>query len=243
MDWRFLYRGLKARYRDERCEISALLAGLRPDDVAVDIGAHKGSYMWSLARAVPRGHVYAFEPQPLMADYLRQVCAAGRLRNVTVVEAAVSDHAARSVLRVPGEREISHGASLETSVDGREIEVEVMRLDDYLADPPGRVGAIKIDVEGHERAVILGACDVIEEHRPVIVLECETRHLHGCTTGDVFDALLAMDYSGTFCSCGREHALSDFDPVIHQAPVGERFWDAPGYVNNFVFRPSRGGAD
>jgi hypothetical protein len=32
--------------------------------------------------------------------------------------------------------------------------------------------------------------------------------------------------------------ISEFDPVIHQRQVGERYWDQPDYFNNFVFFPN-----
>ena len=84
MKWRFIYRGLKARYRDQRLELRALTQTLRSTDIAIDVGANKGSYLWSLSKAVPRGRVVAFEPQPLLADYLRQACQRAGLTNVQV---------------------------------------------------------------------------------------------------------------------------------------------------------------
>lgn len=52
------------------------------------------------------------------------------------------------------------------------------RLDDIIKDD---VGFIKIDVEGHELAVLKGATSLINRCRPVLLVECEERHSPGGT--------------------------------------------------------------
>ena len=47
---------------------------IRPGDVAVDVGANKGSYLRWLSRAAGPGKVVAFEPQPQLAAYLERAC-------------------------------------------------------------------------------------------------------------------------------------------------------------------------
>ena len=113
---RFLYRAMKARFRDQGAEIRALLRELSPGDVAVDVGANKGAYLYWMRRAVgPEGSVFAFEPQPGLARYLEAVSARMRWRNVVVRECALSDAAGQRTLHVPG-WENSPGASLEQAV-------------------------------------------------------------------------------------------------------------------------------
>ena len=54
-----------------------------------------------------------------------------------------------------------------------ELEVETRRIDDYdLAD----VGFIKIDVEGHELAVLAGAAATLARHKPNLLIECNDEH-------------------------------------------------------------------
>jgi FkbM family methyltransferase len=242
MDWRFFYRGLKARYRDERTELRALTQALSPDQTAIDVGANKGSYLWSLSRAVPQGRVVAFEPQPALAQYLREACSSAGLTNVTIEEAGCSSKTGTLTLAVPGKSESSPGASFEASVAGREdcrlIEVRTYALDDYFPSADERIGALKIDVEGHELAVLKGAVRLIADHRPTIVCECEQRHLTAGTVRDVIDFVLSMEYRGFFCAKGGLQPASMFDPEKHQKQSGDRFWDAPDYYNNFVFKPA-----
>ncbi len=71
---RFLVRGLKARFRDQKAEfeiISRHLVGDRPP-----MRANKGSFIYWLSRWVRHGRVVAFEPQPDLARRLAQEVAA-----------------------------------------------------------------------------------------------------------------------------------------------------------------------
>ncbi len=235
---KFLYRGFKAQYRDQRTEIKSLISKLAQDDIAVDVGANKGAYLRALSLAVPRGRVIAFEPQPALAIYLRQICKDAGFNNVLVECAGVSSKAGETTLYIPGGGETSPGASLEAAIEAREacrhIQVPVVTLDDYFSSQSQHIGALKIDVEGHELAVIQGATRLIQQHAPTMVVECENRHLSSGTVYDVIKFVRSLDYDGYFV---RRHALvplSEFNLEVHQRTAGERYWDAPDYCNNFV---------
>jgi FkbM family methyltransferase len=236
---RFLWRAFKARYRNEKAEISALVSSITPGDIAVDVGTNKGSYLYWLSRAAAHGKVVAFEPQPRLAEYLREACAAACLSNITVEAAGVSDSVGQLVLHVPGDSD-SPSASFERAVASREkcreIKVPVYSLDDYFSARKGRISAIKIDVEGHEMAVLRGAKKILSEDGPCLVLECESRHLTQGTVLDVLSYVKALGYNGHFVQQGKIRPLTEFDPAIHQRTTGERFWDSKDYCNNFILR-------
>ena len=240
MKARFIYRNLKARFRDQRQEIKALLAAIKPGDVVVDIGANKGSYLYWMSRAVGAGRVVAFEPQPALVEYLRQAVVACGLKNVVVEGKAVSDKSGTMTLYVPGNA-TSPGATLEGTMQShgkcREVPVEVVKLDDYFAGTTGRIAALKIDVEGHELAVFRGAERIIREHRPVLIFECENRHLAPARTVlDVLNYLKGLGYAGSFICRDALLPIEQFDPAVHQRQEGERFWDQPSYCNNFIMQ-------
>jgi len=238
---RFRYRGFKAQWRSQRAEIAALVRGVAPDGVLVDVGANKGSYLPALAAAVPQGAVFAFEPQALLAAYLSRLTAACGLHNVQVVHAGCSDAAGVLPLAIPGQADSSPGASFAPAVAQREacrfVDVAVVRLDEFFAAETRPIAGLKIDVEGHELAVLRGAADLIARHRPVIVCECEQRHLLDARVDDVFALLAGWGYAGWFSDNRRLRPVESFDASLHQPTQGERFWDRADYFNNFVFMP------
>jgi FkbM family methyltransferase len=240
MKWRFLYRAFKARYRDQRSELRAALSFLRSGAVAVDIGANKGAYLYWLRKAVgPNGRVFAYEPQAPLAAYLQAVCTAMKWNNVFVRSCALSDSPGVQVLHVPGEGN-SPGASLNPPAAGakphRSYECPVDTLDRQLRDA-GRVALLKVDVEGHELQVFRGAQAILSQHQPALLFECEARHLRQHSMQDVFAFLRGHGYTGEFFSPKGLRPLAEFDPKNHQRQSPGRFWDAPGYCNNFLFRP------
>ena len=234
MKTRFLYRAWKARLRGERGEVQALLSRLGPGDRAVDVGANKGAYLYWMRRAVgPAGAVYAFEPQPGLARYLEAARQCMGWENVSVREVALSDSAGRKALHVPG-WEGSPGASLEAAVGGRAREVEVDTLDHQL-EGEGAVRLVKIDVEGHELAVLRGAARTLSAHHPALLFESEMRHLGGRSPHEVFAYLRSLGYRGAFFSPRGLRPIEEFDPSVHQRCGPGRFWEAPCYCNNFLF--------
>src|SRR5689334_14548427 len=65
---------------------------VRPGSTVLDIGAHVGYYtLLASMLAGDAGYVWAFEPEPHNAEFLRQHLAVNNCRNVHVEEAAVSD--------------------------------------------------------------------------------------------------------------------------------------------------------
>lgn len=223
-------------------EIRALVSALAPGDIAVDVGANKGAYLPSLSRAVPGGTVVAFEPQPSLAVYLRRACAAADLRNVVVEGVGVSERDGMLRLAVPGDGESSQDASFELGSVGegpvRFHEVTVRSLDSYFAKETRRVAALKIDVEGHELAVLRGAAGLLEGHAPLVVCEIESRHQAAGTVFDVLEQFRSLGFDGHFVRRARLVPISEFEPAVHQSTRGDRFWDNPGYCNNFVLRKS-----
>ncbi len=241
MRLRFLHRAWKARLRDQRREVRAVLEVLRPGDVGVDAGAYKGAYLYWLRRAVgPAGRVFAYEPQPNLARYLQEVCSVMRWGNVTIRNAALSDAAGVKRLNVPGTGD-SPGASLEPAVAEagpcHSYECAATTLDQELQGA-GRIALLKVDVEGHELRVFRGGIATLSQFAPVILVECEARHLTTHSMQDVFSFLRGFGYTGAFFCPQGLRPLQEFDPEVHQRRDSERFWDAPGYVNNFLFKAS-----
>lgn len=167
----------RARFGHRDPEIAHLSRFVAAGDAVMDVGAHKGAYTWHLAKLVgTEGRVHAFEPQPDLAARLRR----GLPRTVTVHECALSDRDGVFSLSIPvwGDVRMQGHATLETTRPGREDEDHIQvptRVTDHLGLSPT---FIKVDIEGHELAMLRGAEQTIRSYRPVLLLEIDYRH-HG----------------------------------------------------------------
>ena len=231
------YRARRYQRRVDPHEIRWMSAALRPGDLAVDVGAHKGGYLYAMRGAVgASGAVVAFEPQPELAAYLRRCVLDFEWSNVTVVERALSSApGARTLWRPPGEPSPAaslDGASLPAGPQGLEVEVDTLDRALESLQPRRPVRLLKCDVEGHELDVFLGAADTLSAHRPLILVECEARHAPERSVRDVFAHLEGLGYEGSFFWRGERHGTAAFEADRHQIE-GRR-----PYVNSFVFEPT-----
>jgi len=158
------FRFSKANYEKEM-EFLDLLCD--PRKLSLDIGAKVGMYTYRLLKH--SREVWAFEPIPLLANILQKTFS-GRVR---VESVALSDRAGQSILRVPywDQGFPKYGLSTiaqENTLASPELktiqnlEIETKRLDDYALH---NIGFIKIDVEGHEMAVLRGARELIQNSK------------------------------------------------------------------------------
>jgi FkbM family methyltransferase len=232
----FLVRGLKARFLAQRIEFHLIRQHVRSPDTVCDIGANKGSFVFWLSRWCRRGRVVAFEPQPQFAKLLDRLTHDLKLDNVTVEPKAVFSEPGEADLFVP--RGHAPGASLVSKTAGASefetIRVPMVRLDDYFAQAE-RITFMKVDVEGAELEVFKGAERILREQSPLLIFECENRHLNGISVEDVFAYLNALGYAGHFVVGNSLLPVSKFGAAVHQRQDGEWFWKAKDYCNNFVF--------
>jgi FkbM family methyltransferase len=212
-----------------------------PDRISLDIGASIGEFTIAMLEA-SRG-VIAFEPRPAQArDLAAMFDAVGAPVRVEAV--ALSDQPGVTTMRVvaddPGRSTIDDSNTLSDLDDGavQTVDVPVQRLDDFQLD---NVGLVKIDVEGHELAVLRGAADTITRNRPAVLVEAEERH-HPNAVAAITEFLGGLGYRGYFDVDGTRRPVPEFDATEHQNPANiggrEDGWALRGvYVNNFVFLP------
>ncbi len=148
--------------------------------MVIDVGANTGFYALLATRASPDVCVLAFEPYGPVYEVLGRNIAANAIRGrIESLPLALSDHAGNATLYVPTQE---HGL-METSSSLEEefrpghseaLMVETRTLDTFLASHPcadKRITLIKVDVEGHEAAVLAGARATIARWRPMLFIE------------------------------------------------------------------------
>lgn len=154
-----------------------------PGDRCVDVGANVGLHTVRMAKlAGPHGAVIAIEADPGLAERARSNVALNDLVNVRVINAAAGDRPGETVLYRPDDSDANRArASVlrHPYLTGTSVTVPVLTVDEACAGaarPP--VALIKIDVEGHEAAVVRGAAEVIERDAPAIIFEYDPELLN-----------------------------------------------------------------
>ena len=104
--------------------------------------------------------------------------------------------------------------------------VATRRLDD---DDVGRLGFIKIDVEGSELNVLRGAEETIRAHKPVLLIEIDERW-SGMPVEESLGFVCDLGYEGVFFADGLLRSLQSFDPVENHRQPGS-------FVHDFFFLP------
>lgn len=149
-------------------ELAHLLDLLLPTDgVFLDVGSNYGYFSAYVAtRPGYRGHIHAFEPIPQSFHGLREIIESLHCDDqVTCHQMAVSDQLGTKKMEVgadPGLAKISEDNS-ENAVSVKTTTLDSLNF--------GRADFIKIDVEGHEAAVLRGANGLIKRQKPYIFLE------------------------------------------------------------------------
>lgn len=160
---------------------------IRPGDCVYDIGANIGLYTRLMHQWFGASKIYAFEPMLENRELLERNIALGSMQAITVISPlALSDANGVEDLQVD---DMNSGSAVLTSISGGQASsgrahfglppkterVELETLDSYIArsgaTPPAMM---KIDTEGAEVKILIGARETIRKHKPRMAIA-----LHG----------------------------------------------------------------
>jgi len=154
-------------------DIAACKAVLGPGQVFYDVGANAGVFTVEIAAAFHDAvEVRAFEPQPSLARSIALSAARSGFRNVHVHPVILGSEAGEEDLFVPAST--IHASIVARANRSQRLACAKTTIDAEVARgalPPPDV--IKMDVEGAERSVVLGALETIARHEPCIVFESD----------------------------------------------------------------------
>lgn len=158
-------------------------SGSERSGVIFDVGSSDGFFFRKAFAHFPEATYHHFEPRPEAAARLRSLVAKLRAAS-TVHEVALADESGRTAFAV---MDYGDASSLLVSTQGvgtnviRQIDVPVEPLDALFDDlQVDRVGLLKIDVEGVEKRVLLGAQRTLTQRVASVILEISAlRHVGG----------------------------------------------------------------
>jgi len=188
----YIGRSLATYGEYSEIELRGLLQLLRPGDVAIEAGANIGSHSIALARRVgPEGRLFAFEPQAETFAILQRNIELNRLENVSALAVAVGARAETLYHDPPPGGATANFGGVSMSRGQGRVATPSAPLDEAIdAAGLGPIRLLKIDVEGMEEDVLVGAERLINAHRPQIYLENDRVD----RSASLIQRLLDMDY-------------------------------------------------
>jgi len=140
-----------------------------------DIGANYGTH--SILFLSQNIQTITFEPNPSCHQYFHELSIANNLSS-RLESFALGEKESTTKLVFPeketwlGKISNNEDVSTNTSLNQSVINVQVIPLDSYVAKNSLSPDLIKIDTEGYEEFVMLGAAETLSTKKPLIIFEC-----------------------------------------------------------------------
>lgn len=155
---------------------------VKEGEMILDVGAYVGDYSQYYGKLVgEKGKVIAYEANPYVFPHMTGRLTELGVINVTTKSKAASRTTGQKILMKVYPNELGPQlCTVEPDLMNEErmpgatalVEVETEMLDEVLKmNIPETVRFIKIDVEGHECAVLEGAQNLLRQERPLVIFE------------------------------------------------------------------------
>jgi FkbM family methyltransferase len=209
---------------------------LKPGMCAIDGGAHRGRHTFPMGNVVgPKGHVFAFEPIPMLATKLQDELSNQPSLPISIHRVAISNYVGQSSFVVTtndmgysGLRERRYPEGMAMGLQTVAVKVDTL---DNIIPHDRRVGFLKLDLEGGEFHALQGAERILTKDKPVVVFENgrEANALsYGYTADEFFGFFSRINYSLSDL-LGAEFSPKLWDhkylPWNYLAVPDERSWD------------------
>lgn len=176
----------------ERGTLYFMRRHLNSGDTFVDVGANIGLMSMVARKAVgASGRVWAFEANRNTFDILEKNLALNQYDEVLCFECGLG--AKRETKLLFDNWSINRGAA-STVVEGnnaKSTEISILTLDEVANQQEIIPSMIKIDVEGMEEEVLIGAERVIRNYRPILIVEFSTERANN-SREKVFNKILSL---------------------------------------------------
>ncbi len=165
----FVGRSLKEYGQFNEGEVQLFTHFIAKESVVLDIGANIGAHTIPLAKLVgPGGVVVAFEPQPVLQQFLAANLIINSIPNVITYTMALGNREGECIIP-----ELDYslagdfgGISVDMVAEGQAVPIG--SLDAFELQ---RVDFIKLSAEGHESMILEGAIQTIERCQPIMYIK------------------------------------------------------------------------
>lgn len=191
-------------YQDYEIDMVRLIEKyIDPDRDVLDVGANIGLHTVLFSKLINAGKkVMAIEPAPNALKYLEANLERNKCNEkVVVYKGIAADSENQFILNtIDGMEEYSTLGSMKHphtgGIHNTSISVSGDLIDNLVKTHKLKPGFIKIDTEGAEFKVLIGAKQTIQRHRPIILSELSESLLNqqGSSCNDVYNLLHEFNY-------------------------------------------------
>lgn len=189
-----------------------MIKELKQDMVCIDLGSNIGYYAVIESNIVGKsGNVFAIEPSPVNFPVLKSNLENQKMDNFLAYNIAIGDKnedmefivsskSNWSKIRIDNEK-INPG--------DRVIKIPVKTLDNFVKENDiEKIDLLRMDVEGFEYNIILGADEVLKKFKPKIFVEIHKMYLGKEKTHEIFNNLKNKGYE-----------IKYYIPRIYDSPI------------------------
>lgn len=146
------------------------------DGCFVDVGMNIGQTLIKIKAIDPSIDYIGFEPNPNCVNYLNKLIQVNMFSNTKIIPVALSDKTTVTELTLNNLSEIDDTATIiknlrPLSSVSRTFHIPTFKFSDIESIIPGKIGLLKIDVEGSELEVLSGFNMRVRKDRPLILIE------------------------------------------------------------------------
>lgn len=169
----------------DEAEIELVKNFIKPQTDSIDVGVYRGVYSYEMSKYSQ--FVHSFEPNPIIFNDLNKNLTK-LSKKIKLYNCALSNQNKLMDLKVPirnsqfGKKNYEEyyemgkaTIHIENNFQNFEkFEINTKKLDEI--DFKNQISFIKIDVEGHEKEVIEGGLNIIQEFKPKLLVEIEKKY-------------------------------------------------------------------
>jgi FkbM family methyltransferase len=192
----FLGHGLYFGYDNEEARsYEQLLRLVKPGYTCVDVGANIGYLSMMMAAREKGVTVIGFEPDPVNFQRASENLSMNRLDSVKIHHLGLGDEKSEAIMEVRASYNLGGNRIGKEGTQGEKVSITTMDL--FFEDSPPKINLIKIDVEGYEMKVLLGAEKLLKRDHPVLFVEINDGNLgyHGNSASQLITFLVNLGYT------------------------------------------------
>ena len=172
----------------------------RKKKIVFDVGAHIGLCSLPISRVLAEnGFCFAFEPVEDNLKYLSSHLKMNNIKNVKVIPHLVGDIPLEKVeffihKECSGMSSVCRSKMKEDLF--KQVQKKQVTIDDFVQEHNCIPELLKIDVEGAEKSVLLGAEKVLKKYHPQIILSVHPKQIEmmGYTLEDLMNIIHSFNY-------------------------------------------------